>query len=540
MDLTVLRASAKWRRRLVARTMASGLMFAVQACNTPCLRDAQPGPPLPEAFNGMSAGDSSAQLRVDEFFNDPMLVCLIQDAVAGNQDLKILAEDIEIANNEVILRRGAIFPFVTGRVGASVDRHSKYTLEGAVEEQLEYLPGKHFPRPLPDFLVAANVSWEVDIWRKLRNARDAAALRYLATSEGRNYAVTRLVAEVAENYYGLMALDKRLENLDQTIALQEKSLEAAKAKKAAGRDTELPVQRFQAEVRKNQSEKLVVQQEIVEVENHINFLAGRFPQHVERPSANFLDLDVRAVCIGVPAQLLANRPDIRQAEQELMAAGLDIQVARADFFPRLDITGGLGFRAFSPQYLFNPEAFVWNAAGDLVAPLVNRTAIAAAYRTANARQLQAIYSYQRIVLDAFTEVVNRVTKAENYRKSIEIKVQQLASLEASVDAANKLFQNARAEYSEVLFAQRELMEARAGLIELKRQQLSAIVNAYQALGGGSAYSSSTPGPRPDGPPPSLPGPLPPPAADKEKRLPDPPRPAEDRSLPAPREEKPVP
>ena len=131
-----------------------------------------------------------------------------------------------------------------------------------------------------------------------------------------------------------------------------------------------------------------------------------------------------------------------------------------------------------------PESLIYNVAGDLVAPLINKKAIQADYLSANARQLQSVYNYQRVVLNAFTEVINRVSKVENYRKSIEIKKQQLESLEASVDTATKLFQNARAEYMDVLFAQRDLMDARMVLIETKKQQLSAIVNAYQALGGG--------------------------------------------------------
>ena len=137
-----------------------------------------------------------------------------------------------------------------------------------------------------------NFTWQLDIYRQLRNARDAAGQRYVAAIERRNYFVTRLVAEIAENYYRLMALDKRLENLNQIIALQEQSLEIAKARKESARGTELGVLRFQAEIRRNQSEKLIINQEIIEAENRINFLVNRYPQPVERDSAGFFDLNI--------------------------------------------------------------------------------------------------------------------------------------------------------------------------------------------------------------------------------------------------------
>src|SRR5262249_11291771 len=149
------------------------------------------------------------------------------------------------------------------------DRPSLFTPLGAAEKNLEFLPGRHFPDPLPNYMGGFNLFWQLDIWRQLRNARDAAAQRYFAVNERRNYFVTRLIAETAENYYKLMALDKRLENLDQTIQLQEQSLNIARAKMKAGRGTELAVQRFLAEVRKNQSEKLIVRQDIIETENRI-------------------------------------------------------------------------------------------------------------------------------------------------------------------------------------------------------------------------------------------------------------------------------
>ncbi|MEZ5944739.1 MAG: efflux transporter outer membrane subunit [Planctomycetaceae bacterium] len=436
----------------------------------------------PQTLNGVN----SSFFLWNEFFDDPQLVSLIGLALVGNQELKILNEEIWIANNEVDARSGEYLPFVTLGGGVGIDKASRYTRAGAVEEALEVAPGRSFPDPLPDFLMAANVSWEVDIWRKLRNARDAASFRYLGTRDGQNYIQTRLVAEIAEKYYDLLALDNRMATLDLTIAIQKQSLRIAEVKKANAAGTELAVQRFQAEVRKNESEKLVLQQEIIEVENRINFLLGRYPQPVERRSIDFINLELNPLNVGVPAQLLSNRPDVRQAERELAAAGLDIEVARARFYPSLDITAGLGYQAFNPEYLFvTPEALIYNLAGDLVGPLINKRAIQAEYRSANAKQIQAVYNYQRTVLNAYTEVVNNMSKVQNYGESIESRKQQIQALETSVQVATQLFDAARAEYVEVLLAQREMMEARMVLIDAKRQQLSAVINTYQALGGGA-------------------------------------------------------
>ena len=487
-----------------ARSLAVGVGFllSMPGCCIPGLQEAQPAAPLPCDFNGVAMQDSSSMIGWCEFFNDPVLASLIDQALAGNQELKIINQRVQIASFEIQARRGDLFPFVGVRAGADLEKPSLFTPQGAVEDQLQPFPGKNFPDPLPNFLVAADVTWEIDIWRKLRNARDAATLRYLGTQDGQNYMVTRLVAEVAENYYELMALDNRMEALEKTIQIQQQSLEMARSKKEAGRDTELSVQRFTAEVRKNQSEKLIIKQEIVEVENRINFLLGRFPQYVERDASKFLDLKLQQLSVGFPAQLLQNRADIREAERELQAAGLDVRVARARFYPSLNLRAGVGYEAFNTRYLFNsPDSLIYGVGGDLIAPLINKKAIQADYLTANAEQLQAIYDYQQTVLTAFTEVVNRLSKVENYGKSIEIKREQLASLEASVDSATKLFQSARIEYMDVLFSQRDLMEARMVLIETKQQQLAAIVNAYQALGGGAAPSTGIA---------ALPTPLPPP------------------------------
>lgn len=471
--------------------LLSACLAAVSGCHIPGLRCADSGPVTPASYNGVSSAENSGHLGIQEFFDDAILVQLISEGLMQNQELKIRNQEVMIASNEILSRRGAYLPFVTGGLRGGFDRTSRFTPLGAAEDQLTYPGGGRFPDPLGNVNLSANLFWEIDIWRRLRNARDAAIQRYCEAVEARNYLITQIVAEIATNYYELAALDQRLVYLDQTIALQQKSLEVSHAQKDAGRATELPVQRFLAEVRRNESQRLIVRQQIIETENRINFLTGRYPQHVDREQWDFIRLDSQPLQAGIPSDLLRNRRDIIAAEYEVAASGLDVLVAKANFYPRLSINAGVGFEAFNPRYLFDPGAFIAGTAGELAAPLINKRAIQAEYKNANARQLQAIYNYQRTVLNAFTEVVNSLNKVENFRTSVAIKHEQVQALESSVDVATQLFQNARpeADYIDVLFSQRDLLEARTVLIETKQQQLSAIVAAYQALGGGYLMST---------------------------------------------------
>lgn len=487
------------RRCAIQLSLASILMLlALSGCRIPGLRGPTPAPILPDTFNGKTSSENSADLGIAEFFDDPVLTQLLAQGLAQNQELKIRNEEIQIARNEIMARRGAYFPFIGYGARGGFDKNSRFTPAGAAEDQLTFPGGGRFPDPVPDVQLSANLLWRLDIWRQLRNARAAAQERFVEAIEAWNYLITKIVAETAENYYELAALDKRLVYLNQTIELQEQSLDVAKEFFKRGRGTELAVQRFLAEVRKNESQRLIVNQRIIEVENRINFLAGRYPQRVDRASWDFIKLDSRILNVGVPAQLLLNRRDIRAAERELAASGLDVAVARARFFPTLDINARIGYEAFNPKYLFDPGALIANAAGELAGPLINKQAIRADYMSANARQLQAVYNYQRTVLTAFTEVVNNLAKVQNYKRSVEIKLEQVKALEESVTVARDLFNRpikedfARVEYVDVLLATRDLLEARTVLIETKQQQLSAIVNTYQALGGGYLYSSSGP------------------------------------------------
>jgi multidrug efflux system outer membrane protein len=494
MNLSVSFSNAMQMKHVIARAIACSIMLLVlPSCGIPPLRHPEPGPGLPADFNGATSSENSAQLGIEEFYNDRMLTCLIEKALVDNRELKILNEEVAIAGNEILARSGAYLPFVSVAAGAGVDRFSRFTLDGAGVIADDYLPGKRFSLAHGNFLGAINLTWQLDIYRQLRNARDAAGQRYVAASEKRNYFVTTLVAEIAENFYRLMGSDKRLENLNQIIEFQTKSLEIAKARMDAARDTQLSVLRFEAELNRNYSEKLIINQAIIQGENRINFLVNRYPQRVERDSAGFYDLNIHPLSVGVPSQLLQYRPDIRQAERELEANGLDVKVARVNFYPQLVINGAVGLQSFVINHLFEPQAAVGDLAAGLVGPLINKRAIRAQYLTANARQLQSIYNYQRVILEAFTQVINRTTTVENYSRSIEIKKQQMATLVEAVAVANNLYQNARqgVDFLDVLTAQQALRDARVALIDTKTEQLAAIVNTYQALGGG-VLTISTP------------------------------------------------
>ncbi len=390
---------------------------------------------------------NTANIKWKEFFTDPHLEALIDTALKNNQEFNIIMQEISIAQNEVRARKGEYLPFLGIGAGAGVEKVGKYTRAGATEENLEIKPGEKFPDPLPDFYVGVNASWELDIWKKLRTAKKSAVLRYLATVEGKNFMMTNIIAEIAGSYYELMALDNQLEILQQNIQIQQNALEIVKQEKQAAKVTELAVRRFEAEVLKNQSRQFAIKQSIIETENRINFLVGRFPQPVLRNSQTFQELTPATIQSGLPAQLLQNRPDIRQAELALSAAKLDIKVAKANFYPSLRLTAGVGYNAFNAKYLItSPQSLIYTVAGELVAPLINRNAIKAYYYSATSKQIQAAYDYERTILNAYIEVVNQVSNINNLEQSYNLRTQQVQALTQSIDISTRLFRSARADY----------------------------------------------------------------------------------------------
>ncbi len=263
------------------------------------------------------------------------MIAIIDSALKNNQELNIALREIEIDKNEIQARKGEYLPFVNVAGAAGVDKTGRYTWDGLSEEDLKANPDKA-PKHIGEFRVGIYASWELDVWKKLRNAKKSATLKYFATIEGRNFLVTNLIAEISNSYYELLALDNMMSIVQQNIELQKNALRMVKLEKEAAKVSQLAVNRFDAQLLHTQNLQYNIQQQIVETENKINFLAGRFTKHVDRTNALLNDIPVEMVQSGIPSQLLLNRPDIRQAELALAASKLDVQVARANFTLLLD------------------------------------------------------------------------------------------------------------------------------------------------------------------------------------------------------------
>ncbi|WP_194766718.1 TolC family protein [Tamlana sp. I1] len=461
------------------------LLTTLYSC-VPTLEVMQENKEVPEQFKNQATDTvNTAKVKWNDYFTDVYLSALIEEALKNNQELNITLQEVEIARNEVRAKKGEYLPFVDVRGGAEVEKVGRYTSQGASDANNDIRPGEEFPEPLGNYGIGLEARWELDIWKKLRNAKKAAYKRYISSVEGKNFLVTNLIAEIANSYYELLTLDNQLSIVQENIKIQSNALEIVRLQKVAARVTQLAVTRFEAEVLHTKSLQFDIQQKITETENKINFLVGRYPQPIERSSESFYDLIPDQLLVGVPAQLLDNRPDIREAELELEAAKLDIKVAKARFYPSVGISAGVGFDAFKPSLLLKtPESIFYSLVGDIAGPLINRNEIKALYFNASAKQIQAVYNYERTVLNAYLEVANQLSNISNLEQSFNLKSKKVDALTQSINISNILFKSARADYMEVLLTQRDALESKFELVETKKEQMNAMVNMYRALGGG--------------------------------------------------------
>ena len=419
-----------------------------------------------------------------DFFKDTHLIQLIDSALKHNWDLLIAFQRMQVAQSDVLLSNSVLKPRVDATVTNALRRYGLYTMDGAGNSSTFMLPGKIVPTNLPDYFIGFQSSWEADIWGKLRNRKRAAISRYLATTEGRNLVITNLVSEIAQAYFELQAADQTIRIIEETIAIQQRAFDIVKVKKEAAVLNQLAVKQFEAQLINLKALHTEVLQQIVETENRINFLLGRYPQKVNRDTLYYKNDLPLTLHTGIPSALLENRPDIRQAGLQLIAAKADLAAAKAAFYPSLNITAGFGYQAFRPNLLFTPESIAFTLVGNMVAPLVNRAAIKAVFYTANAQQREAMYQFNKTVVNAFHEVQTEISRTKNLQQMYDLKINETNSLSESVGIAEELFRTGRATYLEVLYAQQQTLKAKLELMETKKRQLLCGVHLYKALGGG--------------------------------------------------------
>lgn len=444
---------------------------------------------LPAAFTApkttLTAEEARAQTALwRKHFTDPHLGRLIDQAIAGNNDLKIAFQRVQAARAQITASRGALAPAVGVASGLGLRKYGYYTMDNAGNRTTTIYKDQIIPQDLPDFSLGLQTAWEVDLWGKLRSQRDAAVQRTLATEAGRRLVLVSLMSDIATHYYDLLSLDATLGILDDNLRLQERAIETVQAQKAAGAANSLAIQQFEARARNLRSLKIEARQEIIDLEAAIRLLLGNAGAKIQRSPQPLTSLRVPHLSRDVPASLLARRPDVLQAEHEVAATKADVKAARAAFLPSLNINGVLGFQAFRGDLLLNSHSAAYSVAGGLVAPLVNRAAIKAQFQKASAEELEALAAYQQSIINAYVEVHNRQSKIRLLDELHTVRSEQVGVLADSVSISNELFATRRATYLEVLNAQQTTLEGRLELVDVNKRRFQLQISLYKALGGG--------------------------------------------------------
>ena len=464
--------------------LAVGLatLLCTGACKTP-QATTLPKDTLKASLASMSR-DSSVTVSPAwrDFFQDSVLRSLIDTALQNNHDLKITLQELAIAKSAITAKQGALLPSISANVGAGISKVGRYTAEGAGNVGTELTPGRKIPTVIPDLAPTLQMDWTVDLWGKLNSDKKSAVERYLASEAGQRAIKSQLVADVAENYYVLLALDYKLLVMQQYIALQKNAVRIARIQKEADADTQLAVEKFEAELAKAQADEYVLRQSIVETENNLNLLLGRLPQPIPRTKNDFSQLAMPSAAHALSTQLLLQRPDVVQAEHALEAAKWDVETARKEFLPSFNLSAAVGLNAFNPKYLVKlPESLIFSALGSLTAPLINKKAIEANFSQADALQIEALYNYDKALMTAYIETCTLQSKIANLKQLRQFKQKQDEALMRAVSAAQKLYLNNRATYLEVIDSERGQLDCKMELIDTKLQQLSTLIDMYRGF-----------------------------------------------------------
>ncbi len=443
----------------------------------------RPAIEVPSTYRGAdsaapSGAGSLADVQWFDLFQDATLTQLVTSALQQNFDMRIAAERVLQARAIVRITRADQFPLVDGSAGVFGTRLSQSGANQAIR------PGVDSDVAYTE--VGFNLGWELDVWGRLRRLTESARAQYMATEEARRGIVTTLVGDVTETYLALRALDLELEIARRTRDVAVDGLRLTVARRDRGIGTNLDVRQAEQLLFTASGQIASIEREIEQVENALSLLLGQVPGDVPRG----LTLEAiqskapPAIPAGLPSDLLARRPDIRQAEQELVAANAQIGAARAEYFPRISLTGFFGAQSRALSALVTGSAGMWTVGATAVAPIFNAGRVGANVRLTESVQRELIVNYQRSIYTALREVSDSLA---GYRKTAEQRAEQerlVEALGATVRLSTQRYEGGVDNYLQVLDAQRNLFQGELDLARLRQQELAAIVQLYRALGGG--------------------------------------------------------
>lgn len=405
-----------------------------------------------------------------ELFTDTLLQNYIQEGLTNNPDLQIAIQKMNEAEAYFSQSKASLFPSVSAKASDNYTRQPKSI----------YPTG---PYDVNYYQLGAEASWEVDIWGKLRSSKRAAYADLLASDAGRKAVQTRLIANIANAYYNLVSLDAKLAITRQTVKNNKDLVETMKALKESGVVTGAAI--VQSEAVRYAAEVTIpdLKQQIRETENAMCMLLGRTPGTIQRDSLLALP-NKPMMRTGVPSQLLDNRPDVMQAEYNVMSAYEMTNNARAYFYPSLTLTASTGFAATALDKLLDPASFAANVVGGLTEPLFNKRANVTRLKVAKAQRAEALLNLRNTLLNAGQEVNNALFSYQTSGQKIVLRQRQLEALQKSVSYTEQLLNYGSATYTEVLNAQQSLLSAQLSDVNDHLQQLYAVISLYRALGGG--------------------------------------------------------
>ncbi|MDU1890969.1 MAG: efflux transporter outer membrane subunit [Dysgonomonas sp.] len=408
-----------------------------------------------------------------EYFKDPVLQELIEEGLQNNFDLQIAVTRIQQAEANLGMAKAAYFPDVS-LVGQAEHSRSSNGVDG------KDVLGYHSTT----YTLGVSTSWELDVWGKLNRQSKAKYAQFLNSHAYHNLIKTSLVANIATSYYSLLALDEQLKITKETVILLEESTTTMQALMEAGMLNGASVEQSKSLLYSTRVTIPDLESQIRQMENSISTLLGRKPGHVVRATISD-QMIVSRLAYGVPAQLLAKRPDVQQAELGFRSAFELTHAARAAFYPSITLTSGMiGYGANSLSNFFKPENIFASIIGGLTQPIFAKKQLTGNLKIAKAQQQEALLTFEKTVLSAGEEVSNILYNYESSISKNEIRESQISSLNKAVDFTQELLKAGEANYTEVLTAEQNLLQAQLGQVSDKLEQLQCSVDLYKALGGG--------------------------------------------------------